>query len=101
MQTVVSVIFRLLYFVFVLYATVIFGIPIGMGFDTGINLTAIIATFLYLFTFIPALGLAFTPVKRIKSPPLILKIWYSWLLFILVGFPMLLLVIFFVDKFIR
>ncbi len=56
-----------------------------MGFDMGASAGALALVGIYLFTFIPALLLALLPAAVITKPPLPLKIWYGWVVILLVG----------------
>jgi len=62
------------------------GIAVGMGFDSGLNIGAILVLVIYLFTFLPAIIIGFLPLKVLKKPSILLKFWYGWIIIIFSGF---------------
>jgi hypothetical protein len=84
--TLVSLLVRAIYLALVGSFAFIMAAGIGMGFDAGWNWFAAGIALLFLFTVIPALGIAFVPWSRLRRPGLGLKIWYGWIgLWLVVG----------------
>lgn len=79
MPIILSVIVRVILFGSILYVALWLGIGVGMGFDAGIGLFPSLVAILYLFTFIPALLLCFMPLSKLTKPPLVVKVWYWWI----------------------
>lgn len=84
MPPILSITFRVVYFIGALLFSLSFGVGVAMGFDSGINTGSVLLAFLYFFTCIPALILAFIPASILTRPPLILKVWYWWIGILLV-----------------
>jgi hypothetical protein len=84
MKTKINIfIFRLFYIAIVCVYSFAVGIGVAMGFDAGVSLLPSLVALAYFFTVIPAILLGLLPLNKILSPPLILKIWYFWIILLL------------------
>jgi hypothetical protein len=88
MKYFIQLILRLIY----LGGVSLFAFSIGIFTFTAHGGSTIFITTLaiiYLLTFVPALIVGVLPVKTLASPPLILKVWYYFLGFLVVAFMFL------------
>jgi hypothetical protein len=79
-----SIVVRTLVLLVMAFLAFWLGIAVAMGFDVGMNAPALILAGMYLLTFLPAMVVAFLPLRILLKPGILLKIWYGWMALILV-----------------
>lgn len=80
MKTLFSLIIRAICLAGVALIAFLFSIPVGMGFDSGVQILPVLFACIYVFTFLPSIIIFFVPLKSLIKPNMFLKIWYGWII---------------------